>query len=112
MGVLTEPVRKVCASASSRRSRDILVWSGNCARRSEAQSQNCSPNDREDLEAAFNRQFGEPAQIYRNGHRYFPALKWLSRTAVLFEIRAHDAAPADASEQKFVFNLDGTVQRE
>jgi hypothetical protein len=33
-------------------------------------------------------------------------------TAVLFEIRAHDATPGEAFAQRFVFDLDGTVQRE
>jgi hypothetical protein len=34
----------------------------------------------------------------------------VSPTALLFEIRAHDAAPADFFESKFVFHLDGAIE--
>ena len=64
------------------------------------------------VEEAFIRAFGKPREVYQHGHRYFSAKSWLSPTAVVFEVRAHDAAPGVEYRERFVYELAGDVHRQ
>jgi hypothetical protein len=67
------------------------------------------PTKREDLEAAFNRAFGRPTEVYRHGHRYFRARSWRSADALVFEVHAHDDT-REGHRATFVYARDGAVR--
>jgi len=69
------------------------------------------PRQRASVEEAFNRAFGRPPEVYRNGHRYFVARGWASPSALSFTIRAYDAEPGHEYKATFRYNLDGSVQK-
>lgn len=99
--VLWSPDGSALAITDRAGSSDSAVWVIHVA----------TPSQRQDVEAAFNRAFGKPAEVYRHGHRYFQALSWTSARSLSFEVRAHDAAPEDAYRAEFTYDLEGTVRR-
>ena len=58
-----------------------------------------------DVEQEMHRTLKTQPPIYVNGHRYFTALRWLSTTRLLFEVRAYDAEPGSEVRGTFVFDL-------
>jgi hypothetical protein len=63
------------------------------------------------VESAFKTAFGAVPDLYRNGHRYFEAITWRSPSVLEFAVRAYDAAPNREYHERFMYRLDGTVQR-
>lgn len=61
-----------------------------------------------DVEPALIRAFGRLELLYRHGHRYFVAESWVSPTALVFDVRAHDSGPQYRAT--FVYELAGTVR--
>jgi hypothetical protein len=70
-----------------------------------------APNHPANVESAFKAAFGAVPDLYRNGHRYFKATTWRSPSVLEFAIRAYDAAPNREYNGRFIYRLDGTVQR-
>jgi hypothetical protein len=70
-----------------------------------------APDHPVNVESAFRAAFGAVPDVYRNGHRYFEGKLWRSSTVLEFAIRAYDAAPNREYNGRFLYGLDGTVQR-
>jgi hypothetical protein len=70
-----------------------------------------APNHPANVESALKATFGAVPDVYRNGHPYFQANAWRSRSVVEFAIRAYDAAPNSEYAGQFLYRLNGTLQR-
>lgn len=70
-----------------------------------------APDHPANLEHAFTSAFGLAPDVYRNSHRYFHAIAWRSSTVLEFVIRAYDGGPDREYNARFLYNLDGTMQR-
>jgi hypothetical protein len=67
------------------------------------------PGNLANVEERFIAALGRPAAIYRNGHRYFEAIRWVDNAALLFQVRAYDSTPGKEYTARFVYHLDGRV---
>ena len=70
-----------------------------------------APDHPVNVESAFKVTFGAVPDINRNGHRYFQATVWRTPSILEFSIKAHDVAPNREYNGRFLYRLDGTVQR-
>lgn len=70
-----------------------------------------APDHPANVESAFKAAFGAVPDLYRNGHRYFKATAWPSPSVLEFAIKAYDAAPGLEYNGRFLYQLDGTVER-
>jgi len=70
-----------------------------------------TPETLVNIEDAFVRAFGKSHRVYKHGHRYFTARSWSSSTSLVFEVRAHDAAPNSEYRGRFSYDLTGRVRQ-
>jgi hypothetical protein len=70
-----------------------------------------APGQPVNVESAFKVTFGAVPEIYQNGHRYFHATTWRTPSVLEFSIKAHDVAPNREYNARFLYRLDGTVER-
>jgi hypothetical protein len=68
-----------------------------------------SPDRPVNVEARLVADLGRQPAIFRNGHRYFEAVRWLPDGDLLFRVRAHDAVPDKEYRGSFVYHADGGV---
>lgn len=55
---------------------------------------------------------GEIPEIFRNGHRYFVAVRWINADRLQFRVRAYDSEPGKEFVGMFQYDVTGRVRRE
>ena len=61
------------------------------------------------VETALRASFVALPDIFKNGHRYFEAVRWLRPNTLLFKVRAYDSDPNKEYAKTFQYNLNGRV---
>jgi hypothetical protein len=65
-----------------------------------------------DVQQALIASLGRIPALYENGHRYFEASGWATRSTLRFDVHAHDARPGVEYRGAFEFDLrTGTVRQ-
>ena len=99
--VLWAPDSRTLAITDHRASDESVVWIVRTG----------TPGTLVSVEDAFIRALGTRHPLYKHGHRYFAARSWSSATTLVFDVRAHDAAPNEEFRGTFAYDLSGRVRQ-